>query len=54
MVISHKHQYVFVELGHTGSTAISQELCELYGGETIPHKHATYRDLQWVVSPEEK
>ena len=54
MVISHKHHYVFVELGHTGSTAISQELCELYGGGTILHKHATYGDLLRVASLEEK
>ena len=30
MIISHKYKYLFVELPRTGSTAISNELCEYY------------------------
>jgi hypothetical protein len=40
MIISHKHKYIFIEIPHTASTAISQELCTYYGGEAILHKHA--------------
>ena len=40
MVISHKHRYVFVEIPHTGSHAISKELCEFYDGQIIHRKHA--------------
>lgn len=53
MVISHKHQYVFVELPRTGTTAISRELCQLYDGERILRKHATYNDFLKIASPEE-
>lgn len=39
MIISHKHKYIFVGLPMTGSSAISKELIELYGGESIYMKH---------------
>jgi hypothetical protein len=45
MIISHKHRYLFVELPQTGSTAISRELCQHYGGQEILHKHATYGEF---------
>ena len=35
MVISDTHKYIYVELPLTGSTAVSQELCELYEGKKI-------------------
>ncbi len=44
MIVSHQHRYVFVEVPRTGSTAVSAELREHYGGEPILRKHATYSD----------
>jgi Sulfotransferase family len=54
MVISHKYKYVFVEFCRTGSTAISAELCELYGGEKILCKHSRYHEFLKTATPEEK
>jgi len=45
MIISHTHKYVFVELPHTGSTAIGRELCDLYQGQPFLYKHATYEEF---------
>jgi hypothetical protein len=54
MVISHKHEYLFVELPRTGSTTISKELCTHYAGGKILSKHATYKDFNKIASKEEK
>lgn len=54
MIISHKHKYLFVELPHTGSTAVSRELCENYDGIPILHKHAFYDEFLHVASSEEE
>jgi len=54
MVISHKYEYLFVELPRTGSTAISKELCEQYSGYRILSKHATYNRYLRIASPKEK
>lgn len=54
MIISHEHRYLFVELYHTGSTAVSRELCELYGGEPILRKHSFYRDFARQASADER
>lgn len=54
MIISHTYKYLFVELPRTGTTAISQELCDLYEGKPILYKHATYLDFLRVATPEEK
>ncbi len=54
MVISDEHRYLFVELPHTGSTAISRELRERYGGRSILHKHATYREFLKEATPEQR
>lgn len=54
MIISHTYKYVFVELPRTGSTAISRELRDLYDGQPILRKHATYQDFLKVASPIEK
>lgn len=54
MVISHEHKYLFIELPRTGSTAISRELCQYYGGKRILRKHATYHDFLKQASPEER
>ncbi len=54
MVISHRHRYLFIELPHTASTAISRELVALYDGETILRKHAYYHEFLRVAGEEEK
>ena len=54
MIISHTHRYVFVEVPRTGSSAIARELKELYDGEPILRKHATYRDFLRVATEDEK
>lgn len=53
MIISHKHKYLFIEVPHTGSTAIANELVENYQGEHILHKHATYTEFKQAASEEE-
>jgi len=50
MIISHTYKYVFVELPHTGSTAISAELRELYDGSKILRKHARYSEFLRTAS----
>ena len=54
MVVSHTHKYVFVELPLSGSTAVSNELCELYGGEKILRKHSKYQEFLKIATPEQK
>lgn len=54
MVISHKHKYLFVELPHTGTTAINRELCENYDGMRILGRHSNYYQFLKVASDEEK
>lgn len=54
MVISHKYKYVFVELPLSGSTAVSNELCDLYDGEKILRKHSKYREFLKIATDEEK
>ncbi len=54
MIISHEHQYLFIEIPHTGSTAISAELRDLYGGESILKKHAMYQEFLQIASPAER
>jgi hypothetical protein len=54
MIISHPHKYLFIELPRTGTTAISRELCALYEGEPILHKHATYLEFLKAATPDEK
>jgi hypothetical protein len=54
MIISHRHKYLFIELPRTGSTAVSRELCKLYEGRRILHKHATYREFLKLAKEEEK
>lgn len=54
MIVSQEYKYVFVELPHTASTAISRELCENYKGESVLTKHAHYSDFLKIASEEEK
>lgn len=54
MVVSDKNKYVFIELFHTGSTAISSELCELYDGEKILKKHSRYHEFLEIATDAQK
>lgn len=54
MVISDKYKYLFVELPHTGSTAISRELCEYYDGTQILSKHIFYHQFLKTATPKRK
>lgn len=45
MIISHEHRYVFLAVPHTASTAIGNELCENYGGESVLAKHSWLDEL---------
>lgn len=54
MVISDAHRYLFVQLPHTGSTAVSRELRERYDGRSLLHKHATYQDFLKVATPDQR
>jgi hypothetical protein len=46
MVISDRYKYLFIEFWRSASTAIADELVELYGGERILWKHARYDDFR--------
>lgn len=54
MIISHRHRYLFVELPHTGSTAVSHELREHYGGEKVHGKHSPYHRFARSATQDEK
>lgn len=54
MIISHKHKYIFIELPLTASTAIAKELKELYEGEEIMYKHASYSKFLKQANEKEK
>lgn len=54
MIISDKHKYVFVELPRTGSTAIANELRELYDGVPMLYKHATHEEFLKAASPAQR
>ncbi len=54
MIISHEHKYLFIATPHTGSTAISRELCENYDGRKILRKHSNYIEFERVASEKEK
>jgi hypothetical protein len=54
VIISHKHRYLFVELHHTASTAISCELRANYDGEPVLFKHAAYSDFLRVANSDER
>ncbi|MEX2546841.1 MAG: sulfotransferase family 2 domain-containing protein [Chloroflexota bacterium] len=53
MIVSHRYRYVFVEVPHTGSTAIRKELVQHYGGEDILRRHSSYRDFSRSAPPEQ-
>ena len=54
MIISHKYKYVFVEVPHTGSTAIASELIENYEGVPVLKKHSHYIDYMRYADGDEK
>ncbi len=54
MIISHKYKYVFLELPRTGTTSISEVLCEKYDGKKIHYRHAPYEVFLRRASEEEK
>ena len=54
MIISRKHNYVFVEMPRTGCTAVGKELLSQYGGERILRKHSTYPDFLRIATDDEK
>lgn len=54
MIISDQYRYVFVELPHTGSTAISSELESRYGGRRVLGKHSPYGRFLRRASAEQK
>jgi hypothetical protein len=54
MILSENHSYLFIELPHTGSTAISTELCENYDGERILKKHALFHEFQGIATKGKK
>ncbi len=54
MIISDEHQYVFVQLPKTASTAIEKELLDHYGGQSILLKHDLYHKFERIATPEQK
>jgi hypothetical protein len=55
MIISHQYEYLFIEIPHTASTAVSHELLNYYDGKPILYKHAHYKQfLRQAESREEK
>lgn len=54
MIVSHEHRYVFVEVPRTGSSSISQELREMYGGIRVLAKHATYPEFARQATADER
>lgn len=54
MVIGKKYKYLFIETPRTGSTTLSKELRESYGGKEIVHKHANYHEFIKQASDKEK
>lgn len=54
MIVSHRYKYVFIEIPHTASTAIGNELCENYEGRRVFSKHAPIELFMRRSSEEEK
>ena len=54
MVISDKYKYLFIEMYNTGSTSISNELCEFYDGRRILRKHSRYHEFLKTATEEQK
>jgi hypothetical protein len=54
MIFSHTHRYLYVELSHTGTTALANELRQQYAGSDILRKHAHYGEFLRAASVDVK
>jgi hypothetical protein len=54
VIVSDSHRYVYVEVPRTGSSAVSMELREHYGGRRVLRKHASYRDYLRLASGDQR
>ncbi len=54
MILSNKNKYIYMATPHTGSSAISKELCEKYGGKPILHDHANYFEFFRVANKKQR
>ena len=54
MIISHKNQYIFIQIPHTASTSIGDELCANYDGKRILDKHSLYFEFEKIATAKEK
>ena len=54
MIISDQHRFVFVEIPHTGSHSISEQLIRHYGGRPILRKHANVTQFLGAATPAQK
>lgn len=53
MIISHKYRFLFVEVPHTASHSVSEQLISHYGGKLILRKHANVTQFLGVASAAE-
>ena len=54
MIISDANRYLFIAQPHTACSAIQTELKQLYGGQRMLDKHATYAAFLRAATPEQK
>jgi len=54
MIISHEYRYLFVEVPHAGTAAVSQELCANYAGHRVLQQHSHHFEFLRCATPEEK
>lgn len=54
MIISDKHEFVFLATPRTGSTAIINELCKNYAGRRILDKHSNYPEFLRIANEKQK
>ena len=53
MIISHEHNFVFVQVPTTGSTFLGRFFEQEFGGELILDKHSTYTDFLEIATQEQ-
>jgi hypothetical protein len=53
MIISHQHRYVFVEVPHTASHSIAEQLIAHYAGRPILRKHANLTQFLRTATADE-
>jgi hypothetical protein len=54
VIISHRYRYVFLQLPHSGSTAVGDELVSQYDGAKILEKHSNYLEFLRAATPDER